>query len=83
MYMSKRNPNAASVPQGGITVRYGGGIAPKADIVTVPQGDDIRAATIGSGRLRASCETGERVCQLRLEYMSSSHTYCPGFCIYT
>ena len=54
MYMSKRNPNAASAPQGDITVRYGGGIAPKADVVTVPQGDDIRAATIGSGRLRES-----------------------------
>ena len=43
--MSKRNPNAASVPQGGITVRYGGGIAPKADVVvTVPQGDDMGVA---------------------------------------
>jgi hypothetical protein len=50
---------AAGAPQGGdITVRNGGGVAPVlwANVATVLKGDAIRAATIGSGRLRESCE---------------------------
>jgi hypothetical protein len=53
--VSDDDVRAAGISQGddiaaGVTVRYGGGVATKSDVVTV------RAATIGSGRLRENYE---------------------------
>ena len=62
----RKGKHTAAAPQGDdiatrVTVRYGGGIAPVlwADVVIVPERserDTVRAATIGSGLLRESCD---------------------------